>query len=56
MQNEAKVGEKMMLLFGRGWRVGNFYLYKRTEVLLKFSAILPMMREYAKPLLLPTTR
>ena len=29
---------------------------KVTEVLLKFCAILPMMHEYAKPLLLPATR
>jgi hypothetical protein len=55
-QNGAKVGEKVMRGVGRGWRLRNFYTNKRTYVLLEFPAFLPMIREYAQPLLLPAPR
>jgi hypothetical protein len=52
-RNEAKAGEKVML---RAEGLAPRYLYrnKRTYVLFKFSAVLPMIFKYAKPLLLPT--
>ena len=55
-QNEAKVGEKVIRRVGRGWHLRNFYPNKRTYVLLVFPGFLPMIREYAQPLLLPAPR
>ena len=58
-ENEAKIGEKVTRAAMRG--VTTRQLLRKdpkngTSVLLKSFAVLPMMRKYAKPLLLPTTR